>query len=390
MISVPVAHRRARLGHRHALARPVATANEAADAVVALHASDPATVFLSAVARMALPSIDAVAAALYDDRTLVRTLAMRRTLFVASREALPAVEGSSSADVARNERRRLEQFLADSDVPNPQQWLDAASAEIDAVLGDRADGATARELTASVPRLATRIVMGAGTPHAVEVGATSRVLGVLAAEGRIVRGRPAGNWTGRQYSWHSRQRWLGEPSRPEHDPAHSAVLLVRAWLRRFGPGTLADLRWWTGWPLRRLRPAIEAAGAVEVELDGAIGYVLPDDLDPPEEPPPWVRLLPALDPTPMGWKDRDWYLGDLGEQLFDRSGNIGPTIWADGCVVGAWGQRPDGEIVTRVLRDVGSDHRALLDATVHELTQAIAGTVVKPSFPTPLQVELSG
>jgi hypothetical protein len=33
----------------------------------------------------------------------------------------------------------------------------------------------------------------------------------------------------------------------------------------------------------------------------------------------------------------------------------GPTVWWDGRVVGGWAQRRDGEIVFRLLEDIGAD-----------------------------------
>jgi len=111
--------------------------------------------------------------------------------------------------------------------------------------------------------------------------------------------------------------------------------LVRRWLHAFGPGTRDDVRWWTGWTVGATRQALAAAGAVEVDLDdGATGYLLGDDLEPVEPPEPWVALLPALDATTMGWKERDWYLGSHRAQLFDTAGNAGPTVWVDGRIVG--------------------------------------------------------
>ena len=70
---------------------------------------------------------------------------------------------------------------------------------------------------------------------------------------------------------------------------------------------------------------------------GATGYVLAGDLEPTPRPEPVAALLPTLDPTTMGWKERDWYLGaHAGRLLFDGNGNAGPTIWWDGRVVGGW------------------------------------------------------
>lgn len=354
--------------------------------MVVLHATDPATVFLSAFARMVEPSVEAVELALYEDRSLVRTLAMRRTLFVASREVLPAVETSSTPAVAAVERRRLEEGLAAGGVADPAQWLDDVAGDIREALGS--DGAPARELTTRVPRLATRILMGRGTKHPLEAGATSRTLGVLANEGVLVRGRPGGAWTGRMYTWHVRDAWLGAEPDPL-SPAEARADVVRRWLATFGPGTMTDLKWWTKWKVGEVKDALAAAGAVEVDLDEGTGWLLPDDLEPVTEDRPWAALLPSLDPTPMGWKERGWFLGPHEAPLFDRNGNIGPTVWVDGRIVGGWAQRPDGEIVTRLLEDVGAEHRALIATEAERLSACIGATVVKPSFPTPLQKELS-
>ena len=131
--------------------------------------------------------------------------------------------------------------------------------------------------------------------------------------------------------------------------------LARRWLRAYGPAPVTDLRWWTGWTAGQTKKALSVVEPAEVDLDGVPGVALPDDVAPVPAPPPWVAFLPALDPTPMGWQDRDWFLGPHRAALFDRSGNIGPTIWLAGRVVGGWAQRASGEIVFRLLEDVGAE-----------------------------------
>lgn len=74
-----------------------------------LHATEPSTVHLSLQARVDGLAIADVDAALYDSRELVKQLAMRRTLFVFTRELLPAAWGSAAARVAGAEFRRLAQ-----------------------------------------------------------------------------------------------------------------------------------------------------------------------------------------------------------------------------------------------------------------------------------------
>ena len=164
---------------------------------------------------------------------------------------------------------------------------------------------------------------------------------------------------------------------------------MRRWLAAFGPGTLQDLAWWTGWPQRQTRQALAAAGAVEVDLDGGTGFVSADDLDPVAPPPEWVALLPALDPTVMGWKERSWYLGDHRERLFDRNGNAGPTVWADGRVVGGWAQRPDGTIAVELLEPVLSSVQGKISAEADRLHAWLAGTVITPRIRTPLERRLT-
>ena len=70
--------------------------------------------------------------------------------------------------------------------------------------------------------------------------------------------------------------------------------------------------------------------------------LLTGDESPTAPAEPWAALLPALDPTAMGWRERAWYVGEHTAALFDRSGNIGPTAWCDGRIVGGWAQRQDG------------------------------------------------
>ncbi len=117
--------------------------------------------------------------------------------------------------------------------------------------------------------------------------------------------------------------------------------------------------------------------------------VLAADDEPVSDPGPWVALLPALDATVMGWTGRAWYLGDHARTLFDRNGNAGPTVWADGRVVGGWGQRAGGEVVVRLLEDVGAQAASAIEARAAELTSWLDSLRITPRFRTPLEVELA-
>jgi hypothetical protein len=220
------------------------------------------------------------------------------------------------------------------------------------------------------------------------MGISTRVLFLLATDGRIVRGRPLGSWVSGQYRWARTETWLGEPlPRPGH--AEACADLLGRYLRAFGPATLTDVRWWTGWTARLATRTLEAVGAVQVGLDEGAGYVLPDDLGATEEAGPWVALLPSLDPTVMGWKERAWYLGDRGSALFDRNGNAGATVWANGRAIGAWTQTDDGEVVVELLGPLDARTRKAIDAERERLRAWLGDVRIRPRFRAPLELALS-
>ncbi len=248
---------------------------------------------------------------------------------------------------------------------------------------------TTRQIGEARPELTERVTLGVNTKNPASIATHTRLLLHAGFEARIVRGRPSGTWISSEYEWHETVAWLGRPiANGESRPAAAAI--VRRWLGAFGPGTETDLRWWTGWTATQVRKALEDVSAVEVALDdGSTGHALSSDLGEIEEPEPWVALLPGLDPTVMGWKERDWYLDETtAARVVDRNGNIGPTIWADGAVVGGWVQRPDGEIAQELTRPISSEHRRLLETETGRLTDVLGETRFRTRFPAPNQSDL--
>ena len=110
----------------------------------------------------------------------------------------------------------------------------------------------------------------------------------------------------------------------------------------------------------------------------------PDDLVAPADPGPWAALLPALDPTTMGWKERAFHLGEHGDKIFDRNGNGGPTAWWNGRIVGAWCQRDDAAVEVVLAERVSAAARRALDARAAELTAWLDGDVVRSIYLSPL------
>lgn len=384
---IGVEERRARLAWRHHLCAeaPAPSVTVAAERLVGLHATDPATVFLSAWARVPGLKVGDVERALYEEKALVRHLCMRRTLFVLPVGLVPVVQAACTNRIARDQRTRLlREIEAAGIAADGTAWFAALEEAVTAVLADLGE-ATGAQLSRAVPGLQAKLSYAEGKAYGGPVGVATRVFTVLAAEGRIVRGRPTGTWT--SSAW----RWMllpgGWPALPF---VEATAELARCWLAAFGPATVADLKWWTGLTVTQVRAALQALDVVEVELDGdEPGVVLAGDDEPVVSPSPWAALLPALDPTTMGWQARDWYLGPHARSVFDHTGNAGPTVWWDGRVVGGWGQRAGGEVVVRLLEDVGTEAQAAIEREAERLQVWLGTTVVTPRFPSPLFKEIA-
>jgi hypothetical protein len=381
--------RRARLALRHRLAAPAVSVEEAARAMVGLHSSDPATVYLSARARIPGMKQDDLDAALYDRRSLVRILAMRRTMFVVPVDLAPILHHSSTVALMAPERRRLVAMVEKAGIaPDGDRWVRSVSERTLSALRDRGE-AVATELTQDVPELAEKITFYKSDGSVLTtVGMSTRVLFLLAAEGKVIRGRPKGSWVSSLYRWAPMERWIGSPME-EMSRAEAQAALLRLWLGAFGPGTELDMKWWTGWPVTQVRAALTAVGATEVEVDSGPAYLLADDLEPVAPASPWVALLPSLDPTTMGWKERDWYLGPHYGRLFDSNGNAGQTVWVNGMIVGGWAQRPSGEITWELLEDVGSEAAEAIGRQAAELQLWFGDRVVTARFRSPSDRDLA-
>jgi len=381
---VGVGERRARLAVRHRLLPRLRTDDlpTLVEDLVALHSSDPVTVYLSAAVRMATPSLDAVSAALYTDRTLIRHHAMRRTLWVGTPAVVRRMHAAATRALVPPERRRTCAMLAASGVSDPESWLAGARNLVLADLETHGPS-TARELGQRVAALARPLRLPSTSREAVTQAAHTRVLLNMGFAGDVLRAQPTGSWVNGAYRYALAAEWL--PGGLGNLPvAEAAAELAAHYLRRFGPATTADLQWWTGWTKSATTRALTDAGAVLVELDGARGWLAADDEGLPD-PEPWVAALPGLDPTTMGWQERGWYLPPAAADAFDSNGNAGPTLWVDGRVVGAWAQHRDGRLLTHYFEPVPPQRRDELDERLAVLAGVVGPTRFSVRFPGRVQ-----
>jgi hypothetical protein len=387
---VPDSERRARLSLRHSLAPAarVGGPESVARALVALHATEPASVHLSSWARTAALDVADVERAFYNDKSLVRQLCLRLTLFGLPRDLLPAVHGSICRRMAQRARADLARGAERAEVTmDGNAWVDRACDAVEAELS-RGEPLSARQLRERLPEATGQFAQGAGTSWASTVQLTPRVITLLNLQGRITRCGNDGDWRTSRPLWTTTRLWLGADVVPL-DAAAGYAELVRRWLWSYGPGTDEDIAWWIGTTKAAVRTALAEVGAVPVSLDGTsnVGWLLPDDLDSVSEPDAWVALLPVLDPSVMGWRERRFVLGGHAPALFDSVGNAGTTVWADGRVVGAWVQDNANRVRLTFLEKVPASHRSALDEQAERLTTWLDGQRVFSVYPSPAMRE---
>ncbi|WP_122261764.1 winged helix DNA-binding domain-containing protein [Ornithinimicrobium cerasi] len=394
MSGAPVRHvddreRRARLARRHAVhpSHRVQDTVAATRAMTVLHATEAATVHLAVHARTEGTGPADVDRALYEERSVVKQLAMRRTLFVFPRDLLPAALGSASARVAAEQRRVIARDVeAQAVADDGAAWLEAAGGAVLRHLAERGP-LPARQLREDLPELAGTMTYGLGKSYGGTAPLAPRVLTWLGAQGLVVRGPNTGHWRLSRPTWTLTTDWLGGAVEPL--PAEEGYAeLVRRWLRTFGPGTVEDVQWWLGSTKTAARASLSAVGAVPVGLDGgSTGWLLPDDVDPEADVEPWAALLPTLDPTTMGWRGREFYLDPaLTTYLFDTNGNAGTTAWWGGRLVGAWVQDEDGavRVVLAPGADPGAAARAALEVEARRLTRWLDGVRISNVYSSQL------
>lgn len=392
VVPIPVRHvsdeeRRARLGLRNGLV-PAARARSVSgvlDLLGALHATEPATVHLAVGARAEGVEVDDVEQALWTDRSVVKQHAMRRTLFGFDPALLPAVWGSAAARTARADERDTVRAAGRTDrIADPVAWLDQVCAEVLAVLAG-GEHLSPAQVVEAVPALQVRLPTGAGKWQA-EVPAERKVLGLLGARGLLVRSGNRSHWRGTaRPTWSATAAVLPDVGEP-WDEARGYAALVAGWLRTFGPGTEDDVVWWLGATKTAVRRALAGVGAVPVSLDsGSFGWLLPDDVEPvpTSQAEPWAALLPVLDPTAMGWKERSFHLDPADAPfLYDSVGNAGTTAWWNGRMVGCWVQDDAGRVTVVPRRELPRDAHRSLAAEAERLTDWLAGVRIPSVYAT--------
>jgi hypothetical protein len=272
------------------------------------------------------------------ERRLVKASCMRRTLFLVPSEDL--------AIFVRGAARRAEKEVRWAHGKGvPDRVLDAA---IDATLNALEQPLTRPEIAERVCQslgVQMRDIHGGGWGSrrkvaAVPVGELTYpvvdLLHLVAARGIVCYGPYRGNEPTfvRADAWVP--RWKDVPAEQAEE------ILLRRYLRAFGPATATDFAMWSGMSLTEAREvwAREEAGFVTISLEGWTASVLREDLDELAQARferPLVRLLPYFDSFLLGHKERDHLVDSkYRAKIYRAQGWIAPVVLVDGRVAAVW------------------------------------------------------
>jgi hypothetical protein len=347
---------------RHGLVQSLGSCAQAAVAMAGAHAQVMSAAEVSLALRVTGATRADVAAALWEERSLVKTFGPRGTVHVLAAADLPwwlAALGSVPASGGHTDGVRL-----------TAAETDAVVAALDEAL--RADDRTTAELD-------VRIAEACGPWAAAETMPAfggfwprwRQALGVAAVRGVLCFGRNRGQ----RVSYASPSRWLPELTLP--DPAEAQLMLLRAYLAAYGPATPAHLARWLATPESWTRALFARADLDEVELAGAPAWVWAGDTAFEAPEPPAVRLLPLFDSFQVGAQPRGLlFPGRAAERALARSqaGNY-PVLLLDGVVGGVWHQRRSGKRVAITVEPLGRltrGRRAALEVEVERLGEILA------------------
>jgi hypothetical protein len=320
-----------RLARHHLDERaPAAAMLDVAADIGGLHAQIMSSAELTLWARVDGLQPDTVRRALWEERTLVKTWAMRGTLHL-----LPAAE-YPMWQAARSTTRLWE----------AASWLrgfgvtrEELAQLVDAV-GEALDGRilTREELAVEVARLT-------GSPKLGEKLRESwgAMLKPAAALGRLCFAPSRGQ----QVRFTRPDRWLA--GWHEHDPDEALLKVMRRFLAASGPVTREDVaRWWGVPSAAQVQKRIERLGeeVTVVDVDGTSAYLLAADAPGLARAVPSrsVRLLPAFDQYVVtATRQADQLtLGPSKERIYRPQGWLSPVLLVGGRMDGVWRQEAKG------------------------------------------------
>lgn len=321
--------------------------------ICGLHAQVLSSAELAAWARIdGLDSSD-VRAALWQERTLVKTWAMRWTLHLFPTADYPVY---LAASLTSNYFRR-------------ERWLTSyglTASDMDALL--EAYRVTLTGVGQTREQLADAVAQRTGRPYLREklLGGFGPLLKPGAYQGHLVFGPSLSQ----NVTFVSPRQWLG--AIPALAPPDAQRETVRRYLSAYGPATPRDFAKWWGMAHADAKKLFRALGdeLIPVSVEGWDAWGLRADADALQatQPSMAVRLLPGFDPYTLGLRrDHEAALApDKKGRVFRPQGWISPVALVGGFVVGVWRHEVKSKRLAVTVEPFESLSRAVRDGIEQE------------------------
>ncbi|MEU1006087.1 winged helix DNA-binding domain-containing protein [Streptomyces tibetensis] len=341
----------ARRARRQFLTGPATTGTPVAEVVGAMlgaHAQVFSAAELSVGMRTDAATRADVRAALWDERTLIKTYGPRGTvhllparelpLFSAALSAVPTGPSPFPPDVRLTEEQAGQVVTAIGDALDGRcLTLDELSEEVVARTGPWAGDRVMPAFQDLWPRW-RQVMHRAGWAGALCFGPNR---GRKATYTRPLPGGPGKATYTRPL-----------PGGPEAGPGDALAAFVHRYLHTYGPATPQHFARWlaapSGWATA-LFGELAAAGRIEeVLFEGTPAWVAAGDTDFPQGPPRGVRLLPYFDAYVIAGQPRERLFPGAAYERALGGGQAGnyPVLLVDGVVAGVWHQRRRGRRTT--------------------------------------------
>ncbi len=216
----------------------------------------------------------------------------------------------------------------------------------------------------------------------------SAVVNLMCDQGLLIRGNPARGWKSSLHTYYSFAEYFPDIDLGEISEEDAKKSMVKKYLASFGPVTVTDASWWTGFTKTEVKNILNDLmdDIFKLKISGIEGeYVLlASDMESlesaciPEKP--LVHLMPLLDPYLMGYKERKRYLiQEYYTRVFDRSGNVTSTILVDGRIFGIWDIEERHEPIVKIflLEKVNPEVSKEISSKAKKIGRFISGKEVQ-------------
>ncbi len=324
---------------------------EVAARIGGLHAQLMSSAELTLWARVEGLPRPAVREALWRDRTLVKTWAMRGTLHLLPSSEYPLWQAALSN--YRHYLRPAWLRYFGTTLRDHERLAEAIGEALRGVPLTRA------QLAAEVQRRTRSRKLGNLLLHS-----WGTMLKPAAYQGRLCFGPSAGQ----NVRFVHPAVWLrGNGS---YDPQRALVEMARRFLAAHGPASREDLRRYWHVTVAQARKLFDAAGAEAVEVEGEAKWMLAADVREAERLPAarGVRLLPAFDQFVIGASAHAERLipGPWRARIYRQQGWVSPVLLVSGTMAGVWRADRKGKALAVRIEPFRKLPRATLRAAEEE------------------------